>query len=69
MTKEEKAIEAIGERSNIKEGDWFICDHCNRRRRIYPYPDNNRLWCGTCISRDIRRINQHEMWGHGKRGY
>lgn len=40
------------------------CVKCERRRRIV----HDGL-CGTCSHRAARRINTHEMWGHGRRGY
>lgn len=44
------------------------CDKCQRERKsLYPYSGGN--WCGTCISREERRINTREMYGRGRKGY
>lgn len=43
------------------------CAHCGRTRTLHPY--QGALWCGTCISREERRINTREMHGRGRRGY
>lgn len=40
------------------------CEQCGRRRRLV-----NGLMCGTCLHREERRINTHEMYGRGRRGY
>lgn len=40
------------------------CATCGRRRRL-----DSDGQCGTCWHREARRINTHEMWGHGRRGY
>ena len=40
------------------------CSKCGRHRRIVAAGQ-----CGTCHSREARRINTAEMWGHGRRGY
>lgn len=46
-----------------------VCAKCQRQRRVL-YPYKEQQWCGTCISREERRINTHEMYGgHGRRGY
>lgn len=44
------------------------CGRCGRRRRLIDYYASLRL-CGTCVSREERRINTHELYGHGRRGY
>ena len=41
-----------------------ICAKCGRTRRIVA--DGQ---CGTCLNREARRVNTHEMYGHGRRGY
>lgn len=44
------------------------CDKCKReRKKLYDY--SQQRWCGTCISREERRVNCREMWGRGRRGY
>lgn len=43
------------------------CAHCGRTRTLHPY--QGAQWCGTCISREERRINTREMHGKGRRGY
>ena len=45
-----------------------VCDKCGReRKQLHDY--RGEKWCGTCISREERRINTKEMYGHGRRGY
>lgn len=44
------------------------CDKCSReRKKVYDY--RGVKWCGTCISREERRINCREGNGRGRRGY
>jgi hypothetical protein len=43
------------------------CDKCGRQRRLIT--TETARSCGTCLSREERRINTRELWGHGRRGY
>ena len=43
------------------------CERCGRYRRLMDA--GTRRICGTCIHREERRINTHEMYHHGRRGY
>lgn len=44
------------------------CERCGRYRRLLTAGSSSRV-CGTCLSREERRINTHELWGRGRRGY
>lgn len=43
------------------------CEQCGRHRRLIT-TETTRT-CGTCLSREERRINTRELWGRGRRGY
>jgi hypothetical protein len=43
------------------------CVKCHKEKKTYRYQGGQ--WCGTCISREERRINTREMYGKGRRGY
>ena len=44
------------------------CMKCGRYRRLLTAGASSRV-CGTCLSREERRINTREMYGHGRKGY
>ncbi len=49
-----------------------LCEKCTRpRKTLYRHGTGEfaAYWCGTCLSREARRINTREMYGRGRRGY
>ena len=54
-------------KSLARPDEMGACDQCGRHRRLMDA--GTRRICGTCIHREERRINTHEMYHHGRRGY
>lgn len=54
-------------KSLARPDEMGTCERCGRHRRLIM--TETMRTCGTCLSREERRINTRKMYGHGRRGY